>query len=129
MIENTNKTEQQLSNLINDAYDKTTNLISDIEKNYSLEQDKFKMSGFDNVMQNKQIKHNIETDVVYLNLNDLSLQKSQKEERQIDLNLSSQSKPNQELLSSLQNNNDNSIHINEQQNYKNKDNHLIQPNI
>ena len=127
MIENTNKTEQQLSNLINDAYDKTTNLISDIEKNYSLEQDKFKMSGFDNVMQNKQIKNNIEADVVSLNLNDLSLQKSQKEERQFDL--SSQSKLNQELLSSLQNNNDNSIHINEQQNYKNKDNHLIQPNI
>jgi hypothetical protein len=127
MIGNTNKTEQQLSNLINDAYDKTTNLISDIEKNYSLEQDKFKMSGFDNVMQNKQIKHNIETDVVSLNLNDLSLQKSQKEERQIDL--SSQSKPNQELLSSLQNNHDNSTHINEQQNYKNKDNHLMQPNI
>lgn len=127
MIENINKTEQQLSNLINDAYDKTTNLISDIEKNYSLEQDKFKMSGFDNVMQNKQIKNNIEADVVPLNLNDLSLQKSQKEERQFDL--SSQSKLNQELLSSLQNNNDNSIHINEQQNYKNKDNHLIQPNI
>ena len=127
MIENTNKTEQQLSNLINDAYDKTTNLISDIEKNYNLEQDKFKMSGFDNVMQNKQIKHNIETDVVSLNLNDLSLQKSQKEERQIDL--SSQSKPNKELLSSLQNNHDNSTHINEQQNYKNKDNHLMQPNI
>lgn len=127
MIENTNKTEQQLSNLINDAYDKTTNLITDIEKNYSLEQDKFKMSGFDNVMQNKQIKNNIEADAVSLNLNDLSLQKSQKEERQFDL--SSQSKLNQELLSSLQNNNDNSIHINEQQNYKNKDNHLIQPNI
>ena len=127
MIENTNKTEQQLSNLINDAYDKTTNLITDIEKNYSLEQDKFKMSGFDNVMQNKQIKNNIEADAVSLNLNDLSLQKSQKEERQFEL--SSQSKLNQELLSSLQNNNDNSIHINEQQNYKNKDNHLIQPNI
>ena len=127
MIENANKTEQQLSNLINDAYDKTTNLITDIEKNYSLEQDKFKMSGFDNVMQNKQIKNNIEADAVSLNLNDLSLQKSQKEERQFDL--SSQSKLNQELLSSLQNNNDNSIHINEQQNYKNKDNHLIQPNI
>lgn len=127
MIENTNKPEQQLYNLINDAYDKTTNLITDIEKNYSLEQDKFKMSGFDNVMQNKQIKNNIEADVVSLNLNDLSLQKSQKEERQFDL--SSQSKLNQELLSSLQNNNDNSIHINEQQNYKNKDNHLIQPNI
>ena len=127
MIENTNKTEQQLSNLINDAYDKTTNLITDIEKNYSLEQDKFKMSGFDNVMQNKQIKNNIEADAVSLNLNDLSLQKSQKEERQFDL--SSQSKLNQELLSSLQNNNDNSIHINEQQNYKNKDNPLIQPNI
>lgn len=127
MIENTNKTEQQLSNLINDAYDKTTNLITDIEKNYSLEQDKFKMSGFDNIMQNKQIKNNIEADAVSLNLNDLSLQKSQKEERQFDL--SSQSKLNQELLSSLQNNNDNSIHINEQQNYKNKDNHLIQPNI
>lgn len=127
MIENTNKTEQQLSNLINDAYDKTTNLITDIEKNYSLEQDKFKMSGFDNVMQNKQIKNNIEADAVSLNLNDLSLQKSQKEERQFYL--SSQSKLNQELLSSLQNNNDNSIHINEQQNYKNKDNHLIQPNI
>ena len=127
MIENTNKPEQQLYDLINDAYDKTTNLITDIEKNYSLEQDKFKMSGFDNVMQNKQIKNNIEADVVSLNLNDLSLQKSQKEERQFDL--SSQSKLNQELLSSLQNNNDNSIHINEQQNYKNKDNHLIQPNI
>ena len=127
MIENTNKTEQQLSNLINDAYDKTTNLITDIEKNYSLEQDKFKMSGFDNVMQNKQIKNNIETDVVSLDLNDLSLQKSQKEERQLDL--SSQSKPNQELLSSLQNNHDNSTYINEQQNYKNKDNHLMQPNI
>ena len=127
MIENTNKPEQQLYNLINDAYDKTTNLITDIEKNYSLEQDKFKMSGFDNVMQNKQIKNNIEADVVSLNLNDLFLQKSQKEERQFDL--SSQSKLNQELLSSLQNNNDNSIHINEQQNYKNKDNHLIQPNI
>lgn len=127
MIENTNKPEQQLYNLINDAYDKTTNLITDIEKNYSLEQDKFKMSGFDNVMQNKQIKNNIEADVVSLNLNDLSLQKSQKEERQLDL--SSQSKPNQELLSSLQNNHDNSIHINEQQNYKNKDNHLMQPNI
>lgn len=127
MIENTNKPEQQLYNLINDAYDKTTNLITDIEKNYSLEQDKFKMSGFDNVMQNKQIKNNIEADVVSLNLNDLFLQKSQKEERQFDL--SSQSKLNQELLSSLQNNNDNSIHINEQQNYKNKDNHLMQPNI
>ena len=127
MIENTNKTEQQLSNLINDAYDKTTNLINDIEKNYSLEQDKFKMSGFDNVMQNKQIKNNIEAEVVSLNLNDLSLQKSQKEDRQFDL--SSQSKLNQELLSSLQNNNDNSTHINEQQNYKNRDNHLIQPNI
>lgn len=127
MIENTNKPEQQLYNLINDAYDKTTNLITDIEKNYSLEQDKFKMSGFDNVMQNKQIKHNIETDVISLNLNDLSLQKSQKEELQLDF--SSQSKPNQELLSSLQNNHDNSTHINEQQNYKNKDNHLMQPNI
>ena len=107
MIENTNKTEQQLSRLINDAYDKTTNLISDIEKNYSLEQDKFKMSGFDNVMQNKQIKNNIES----------------------QLDLSSQSKPNQELLSSLQNNHDNSTHINEQQNYKNKDNHFMQLNI